>query len=418
MSTENPGASTLAAAASASADSAPPDSDSAIRIFRDAANTDEPAPSLSAAEEPKPFPVAAAAILAGSGVALAAALILIFQSLRSSGDPAAQSSSSGSSLESRALANRNSSVTVPSLSPGEDPEVATAPPDRPVDLDRLDDLIGAPNSFDVSSIADAPPPQDSGLLDAGPNLSDDPAAEMSHFENPDFPTAGEGSLLKGARDFIQAYTSAPNWEDLIPMTRDGEKLRSEMSAYYEARPHTPDPATALSFINMHPGDDGRSRYFIYMVSTKSHPEGFLVNVRGEGDAYYTNWKAFIEFKDKLFEEFASNPSAQDSREGSTFHVFLSRAHYFGEDVPDAEEKLAFEASIPAGERTPYPVFVPPYTDLGRKLDRDLQWGRSYLVVADFRWSQDPSAAGSKPYLRLMQIRRFTWQQDPEAGSGP
>ncbi len=412
---------------SPSPDSPPPDPASAIRIFRDAANTAVPAPPAPLAPAAKkPLSLTAMAILAVCGIALVVGLSFL---LRSPGSPggSAESPGSGASPESSPLGNQNSSDPVPSLIPGETTasDSATALSSLPQDTSRLEDLIGSADSFEVPDFADASEAPSSGLSGADPDLNADPpaalegeAAEISHFENPDFPTTGEGSLLSGAREFIQAYTSAETWEALIPMTRDGETLRAEMSAYYETHPHQPDPATALSFVNMHPGDDGGSRYFIYMVSTKSHPEGFLMNVEAKENAYYANWRSFIEFKDKLFDHFARNPNVQDSREGATFHVFLSRAHYFEDDVPDADEKLAFEASIPAGERTPFPVFVPLYTDLGRKLDRELQWGRSYLVVADFRWSQDPSASGSEPYLRMMQIRRFSWNQNLKAEGEP
>lgn len=78
------------------------------------------------------------------------------------------------------------------------------------------------------------------------------------------------------------------------------------------------------------------------------------------------------------------PSAESS-EPATCRVWLRRAHYFKDDIPNIKELYCVGLSSPGSEDPLAFAFVPKKSALGQKLDGELQWLVSYSGDIELVW---------------------------------
>ena len=104
----------------------------------------------------------------------------------------------------------------------------------------------------------------------------------------------------------------------------------------------------------------------------------------------------------LFAEFCAAP---EMKEG-TFTVWFKRIHYFGDDVPDANDKSAFEASSGPSFAKKSLVFVPNHYQVADKMAQAVGWDKpGVAATVELRWATD---GGAREWIELTNLVKLGW----------
>eukprot|EP01031_Cornospumella_fuschlensis_P004872 gene4872-6093_t len=95
------------------------------------------------------------------------------------------------------------------------------------------------------------------------------------------------------------------------------------------------------------------------------------------EGYRVDWLSFVEFKDRLLERFFKEYSQGEA----LFHVGITRAHFFDDTVPNADNKDAFRVSTAPPNPFMATVFVDKESALGKELKDKVPWGAQVWAIA-------------------------------------
>jgi hypothetical protein len=216
------------------------------------------------------------------------------------------------------------------------------------------------------------------------------------------PSTLDAEVIK-AQSAVEALITASDVDTVVPLIFAGEDFREALKSYHETRPLRPlrDAVIERQFDGKVPETGARA--FIFSVVHPSHPRGFPVSAEATPDGYKIDWESYIQWRDEWLRGFIEN------RPQGPFPLFvvLRRTHYFNDDVPQLDGKLAFKvaSAVPGDAGTT--VFVEKASPTGRSLAETYEWGKIYFPVVELEWR---SENGAGPFVRLNRVLRPTWRR--------
>jgi hypothetical protein len=234
---------------------------------------------------------------------------------------------------------------------------------------------------------DAPP----GGADGGQAVRRDAAPEATSSE------VAEGKKA------VQSLVAARSAAEVLPWIFDADTLETAVRSYYAQHPLQPlaDAVIEHEYSGTIPATGGKAH--IFNVLAASHPRGFPVSAEATPQGYRIDWQSYIQWRDGWLRRFLDSKSETPQ----TLFVVLRRTHYFNDDVPKLDEKLAFKltSAVPGDEGAV--AFVDKNSAVGRSLAEMYEWRTMYFPVVELQWV--PAGRDAR-YLRLNRIVRPTWRR--------
>ena len=261
--------------------------------------------------------------------------------------------------------------------------------------------VAPPADAAASTEASAAPPVFTGVVVPQVDASGASSAADPAFSG-EVPLA-EAAELAQAKHAVTALISASTVDEILPYVFDAATLEPKMREYYAQHPLKPlsGAVIELEYSGVVPSNGLRA--YIFNVLHSSRPRGFPVAAEFSEDRYRIDWESHIQWRDEWLRSFLS--AKKDTPQN--LMVVLHRTHYFNDDVPLLDEKLAFKvtSAIPGDEGAV--VFVDKQSALGRSLANEYEWRVSYFPLAELQWVTE----GESRYVRLNRIVRANWRRN-------
>ncbi|MCB1210490.1 MAG: hypothetical protein KDK97_14255 [Verrucomicrobiales bacterium] len=186
---------------------------------------------------------------------------------------------------------------------------------------------------------------------------------------------------------------------------DDPEMVSLVDRYYKVNNPGPIETTNITFMRLDADPETASApHCVFQVSTKDLSYPIPVMLQGSPTGYKVDWISFIEFKDELLYKFLSK--FQDLP--GSFHVGISRSHYFEEDVPDRESKDCFRLQPPSANYEGY-VFVPKDSPLSTDLRNKISWEtETSFVIVELQWRK----LGTFQWVEMTGMPQLNWYSAP------
>lgn len=317
------------------------------------------------------------------------------------------------------------------LTPAETPEAASAPaaaapegsgaevasdgiPVRRAEPVPEDDAEAEAEGTGAAAAVPADPAADPAGDGGALNLwsGDDPSAAAAG-PPPFEPTAGEATppsstdqAVAEGMEVVRRLVGARSADEVLPWIDGAGAQEAAVRSYYAKYP--PRPMTDAVIEHAHtgtiPATGGHAH--IFNVLSATHPRGFPVSAEATPDGYRIDWPSFIQWRDRWLQRFVESPSDEPQE----LFVVLRRTHYFNDDVPDLENKLAFRLSSAIPEDEGVVAFVDKNSDLGQSLSEMYGWRVLYFPVVELQWVRTSREAR---HVRLNRVVRPTWRRAGE-----
>lgn len=301
----------------------------------------------------------------------------------------------------------------PALSPDENasalaPTPAETPPSPPQPAEN-ETLTPAPGESPATPEAEPSAPEEEPAPFPGIIVPQSGAAGSAQTATPNVSFSGEVPLaeaaeLAQAKETVAALITASTVEEMLPCVFDAAALEAKMREYYAAHPLKPlhDAVIEMEYSGVIPSNGLRA--YIFNVLHPSRPKGFPVAAEFSDGRYLVDWESHVQWRDEWLRTFLSSKKNTPQ----SLMLVLHRTHYFNDDVPLLDEKLAFKATsaIPGDEGAV--VFVDKQSALGRSLASEYEWRVSYFPLAELQWVTE----NEKQYVRLNRIVRPNWRRNP------
>ena len=211
-----------------------------------------------------------------------------------------------------------------------------------------------------------------------------------------------GEIVDGQRA-VRSLVAARSAAEVLPWIFDAQTLEPTVRSYYSQFPLQPlvDAVVEHEYSGVIPATGGKAH--IFNVLDAAHPRGFPVSAESTPQGYRIDWQSYIQWRDGWLQRFLESKST----EPQTLFVVLRRTHYFNDDVPKLDDKLAFKvtSAVPGDEGAV--AFVDKNSAVGRSLADLYEWRTMYFPVVELQWV--PVGANHR-YLRLNRIVRPTWRR--------
>ncbi len=188
-------------------------------------------------------------------------------------------------------------------------------------------------------------------------------------------------------DEIKAYVHQP-----------AEALR-KASSYFPGGDLNPAPWHRIFYDSSTQIPKSAYKARLFRVITDAVPLGFPVAVEETANAPRIDYDAFIQCRNRMLDTFLTTPSAPPDR----FLAVMKRAHYFGDQLTDAElqELICLEVSCPNPGANKQPVFIPKNTEFGKMALRRFTWDKSFTPIIEL--------AHTPRYIQLTAIVQDAWR---------
>jgi len=186
---------------------------------------------------------------------------------------------------------------------------------------------------------------------------------------------------------------------------DDPEMLTLVDRYYKVNSPGPIDTANIMFMRLDENPETASApHCVFQVSTKDLPYPIPVMLQGSPDGYKVDWISFIEFKDELLFKFLS----KFQEVPGSFHVGISRSHYFEEDVPDRESKDCFRLQPPSAPYEGY-VFVPKDSPLSADLRNKISWEtETSFVIVELQWRK----LGTFQWVEMTGMPQLNWYSLP------
>lgn len=220
-------------------------------------------------------------------------------------------------------------------------------------------------------------------------------------------TVGVPDEAKPALQGLLKFLSASSWEERVKFSMLPDQVEAKGKMYYQANPDGPIEVDEIHYLRheMNPQvGGGMHGVFVLFQRAWDHEIPVMVEVR-DGEAR-VDWLTFVEFKDDMLSKFMANPAMEGRWR---FHVALTRAHYFEDDVPDRENKDAFEIAPPMPTGKQMFAFTDKNSQLARKLATTITWDKMVTwAIVELEWKKD----GDKNWVELTAVPQLNWYSSP------
>lgn len=216
--------------------------------------------------------------------------------------------------------------------------------------------------------------------------------------------------VQGLKKFLAAAT----WKERMPYVQLPDQMERKAQIYYSSNQDGPVNVDEIRYLR-HDVDPqiGKGMHVVFELSSRAWDYKVPVMVEQSGDEARVDWLTFVEFKDDLLNKFSSNYMDGPVR----FHVGIRRTHYFEDNIPNLEQKDAFEVTTPMDNVRAF-VFTPKGTPLARSLASTISWDKDVSwVVVELQWRKE----GPAKWIELTALPQLNWYTDgstPESVSAP
>jgi len=206
-----------------------------------------------------------------------------------------------------------------------------------------------------------------------------------------------------ALDGLLKFIAAKSWDERLNYSMLPDQVAEKGRAYYQATKDGPISVDEIHYLRHENNPQvGRGMHAVFVLFHRGWDFEIPVMVEVENGEARVDWLTFVEFKDDMLSKFMADPS-MDGR--WRFHVALTRAHYFDDDVPDRESKDAFEIAPPMPTGRQMFAFTDKNSQLARKLATTITWDKMITwAIVELEWSNE----GGKPWVELTAVPQLNW----------
>lgn len=224
-----------------------------------------------------------------------------------------------------------------------------------------------------------------------------PMIEIPPVGNKPEPT----QVSAAAEAALRAFLEAPDWASRSTHVLFPEIVRSAMEAYSHEVPDGPTPFTSLAVKQTQVDAESGSTLFIFFVSTDAFPTGIPVAVQETPGGWLVDWRAFVEFRDQLFQKFADGPAGKTGR----FHLIVSPPSPERAENTTNEHFVSFLLNAPLN-KTPQIAFVKRSSEVFATFQATTAAGGFFTPVLEVAKRK---TADGKSYLEVLRVIATDWK---------
>ncbi len=206
-----------------------------------------------------------------------------------------------------------------------------------------------------------------------------------------------------ALDGLLRFLAAKSWDERLNYSMLPEQVAEKGRAYYAATKDGPIQVDEIHYLRHENNPQvGRGMHAVFVLFHRNWDFEIPVMVEVENGTARVDWVTFVEFKDDMLSKFMADPTMEGRWR---FHVALTRAHYFDDDVPDRKNKDAFEVAppMPTGKRMF--AFTDSKSQLARKLATTITWDKMITwAIVELEWRKDDG----KSWVELTAVPQLNW----------
>jgi len=214
-----------------------------------------------------------------------------------------------------------------------------------------------------------------------------------------------------ALDGLLKFIAAKSWDERLNYSMLPEQVAEKGKAYYQATKDGPIAVDEIHYLRHESNPQvGRGMHAVFVLFHRSWDFEIPVMVEVVNNDARVDWLTFVEFKDDMLSKFMADPG-MDGR--WRFHVALTRAHYFDDDVPDRDTKDAFEIAPPMPTGRQMFAFTDKSSQLARKLATTITWDKMITwAIVELEWRKE----GDKSWVELTAVPQLNWYSSAGAPS--
>jgi|GEM_PF-4434766 len=201
-------------------------------------------------------------------------------------------------------------------------------------------------------------------------------------------------------NILRLFLLANSWEERLKYVLWPDKIRPLMQLYYQKHDDGPIEVQHADVLPREP-ESGEATQQVFLLGGRDMPQPVPIMVEKTATGWLVDWAIFVEGREKLLEKFF----AAKGDISAPFRVFVRRKRYFGEDIPDLENKLCYEIQPPAQGFIGH-AFADKNTPLAAVLDRYLGWQvLNAPMVMELRWKND----GEGGWMEIVGLAHENWR---------
>jgi hypothetical protein len=251
---------------------------------------------------------------------------------------------------------------------------------------------------DPPKVESTPPTVASGGSGSGSRSSQtDPLDEK--------PTDKVPTEAQPAFDALKGFLGAASADERVRYVLGADFMKPLIERYYSRNNDGPIVVDHISFGRYDKQPDlGSGAHCIFHIESKTWEYPVPAMLEEQADGWKVDWLTFIELKDRKLEEFFK--TYQEGK--AMFHVGIFRQHYFGNEVPNRDQKDAFSIGLPRPNPFRAPVFLSKDAQLSRELRDRLPWEVHVWAVVELEWKK----LGSQQWVELVSMPQMHWYSVP------
>ncbi|OYW74960.1 MAG: hypothetical protein B7Z37_15510 [Verrucomicrobia bacterium 12-59-8] len=215
------------------------------------------------------------------------------------------------------------------------------------------------------------------LTPAKMEVRNDPIVPKTQIARALIPAPDVGAVTADTKALVTELFAADTAERRAACIQDAEKYRAEIEAQFG---ETGAKKTELRLLSRIPGMPqtlpGGQPVPLFKLVTSACANGALIRLETGADGKRRiNWPLLFETHAATLVAFQKQPVA----EAAWFHVGLRPSHGLDIAAELRPKYITFDVQVSAGSDPHFVACVERDTPLGRFLDRETEWGKSYLA---------------------------------------
>lgn len=204
---------------------------------------------------------------------------------------------------------------------------------------------------------------------------------------------------------LKAFLEASSADERVRHVLGADFMKPLIERYYSRNNDGPITVDHISFGRYDKQPDlGSGAHCIFHIESKTWEHPVPAMLEEQPDGWKVDWLTFIELKDRKLEEFFK--TYQEGK--AMFHVGIFRQHYFGDEVPNRDQKDAFSVGLPRPNPFRAPVFLSKDAALSKELRDRLPWEVHVWAVVELEWKK----LGSQQWVELVSMPQMHWYSVP------
>jgi hypothetical protein len=264
----------------------------------------------------------------------------------------------------------------------------------------------------VAEVPPTPPPADAPKAEpAPPTVAGAASTATSRSSQTDpldeKPSDKIPAEAQPAFEALKGFLGASSADERVRHVLAADYMKPLIERYYSRNNDGPIVVDHISFGRYDKQPDlGSGAHCIFRIESKTWDYPVPAMLEEQADGWKVDWLTFIELKDRKLEEFCK--TYQEGK--AMFHVGIFRQHYFGDEVPNRDQKDAFSIGLPRPNPFRAPVFLSKDAALSKELRDRLPWEVHVWAVVELEWKK----LGSQQWVELVSMPQMHWYSVPAA----